>query len=208
VRCAWLGFLGLWWVCACSGAPDEARQNRTFYDWKTATSSSGDFEQPYPPLDLIATPPAVAYKGVTVLRGGIHLSRPADWMLRDGDNTPGQAYIQYISPNAYSFAIYERPESPRELWSNVMRRFEDDAESLGAKVSEGGVPMATAIGQGRAYTVERQVEAAKSPLVSRSREYLVRGDTRVVLVQIVHEGEDLTAIDQELMRVVATLEVL
>ncbi|MFC1643385.1 hypothetical protein ACFL5O_12015, partial [Myxococcota bacterium] len=205
----WLGILGAVHLCACSGAPETARSNRTFYDWSVATGSgAADFEQPYPPLDGMAEPPLVRYRGVTVLRGGVRLSRPANWRLRDGDNTPGQAFVQYISPKAYAFAIYERPESPQELWRDVMRRFEDDTRSLGAKIVGGRVPMATHRGQGRAYTVERQVEAAKLPLVGRSREYLIRGATRIVLVQVVHEGEDLSAIDQELLRVIGTFEVL
>jgi hypothetical protein len=181
-----------------------------FYDWAVATGPTGaaDFEQPYPPLDLMGAPPLVAYRGVTVVRGGVHLSRPANWKLREGDNTPGRAFVQYISPSAYTFSIYERPESPVELWRDVMQRFEDDTRSLGAKVVGGRVPMGTQGGQGRAYTVERQVEAAKSPLVSRSREYLVRGPTRIVLVQVVHEGEDLADISQELLRTIGTLEVL
>lgn len=205
----WLAALGTS-LLACGGAQETARQNRTFYDWTVATSASGaaDFEQPYPPLDLMGVPPHVGFQGVTVLRGGVRLSRPRNWMLRDGDNTPGQAFIQYISPNAYSFAIYERPESPRELWRHIMQRFEDDARSLGAKVEHRGVPIASLGAQGRAYTIERPVEAAKQPIVSRSREYLLRGPTRVVLVQIVHEGEDTSQIDQELLRVVGTLEVL
>jgi hypothetical protein len=197
-------------MVGCSGAQDTATQNRTFYDWTVATGATGaaDFEQRYPPLDLAGAPPLPEYIGVTVLRGGIHLSRPRNWMLRDGTNQPGQAFVQYISPNAYSFAVYERPEAPTELWRDVMQRFEDDTSSVGAKVVGGRVPMATFEGQGRAYTVERQVEAAKRPLASRSREYLIRGRTRIVLVQIVHEGEDLSAIDEELGRVVRTLQVL
>lgn len=205
----WLGALSAIYLCACSAASDEAQKNRTFYDWATAVSStSGEFEELYPPLDLMAEAPNVRYKGVTVLRRGIHLSRPVDWVMRDGDNTPGRAFVQYISPKAYAFAIHERPESPTELWRDVMRRFEDDTRSLGAKIVESGVPMATHLGQGRAYTVERQVDAAKEPLTSRSREYLLRGMNRIVLVQIVHEGEELSAIDQELLRVISTLEVL
>jgi len=205
----WLGALSAVCLCACSGAPDIAQKNRTFYDWSTAVSSTtGEFEEAYPPLDLSAAAPRVGYKGVTVLRRGIHLSRPYDWVLRDGSNTPGQAFAQYISPNAYAFAIHERPESVQELWRDVMSRFEDDTRALGAKIVGAAVPIATHLGQGRAYTIEREVEAPKKPLTSRSREYLLRGRTRIVLVQIVHEGEDLSAADQELLRVINTLEVL
>lgn len=194
----------------CSGAQDAATKNRTFYDWTVATGSSGavDFEQRYPPLDQAVAPPLPEYLGVTVVGGGVHLSRPKNWMLRDGVNTPGQSFVQYISPNAYSFAVYERPESTSELWRDVLQRFEDDTQSLGAKVVGKRIPMATLGSQGRAYTVERQVEAAKAPFVSHSREYILRGKTRIVLVQIVTDSEDLTAVDRELMRVVQTIEVL
>ncbi|MGC4088528.1 MAG: hypothetical protein QM756_11660 [Polyangiaceae bacterium] len=204
-----VAFVGLFSL-GCSGAQDTAAKNRTFYDWTVATGSSGavDFEQAYPPLDLAAASPLPQYKGVTVVRGGVHLSRPQNWMLRDGVNTPGQAFVQYISPNAYSFAIYERPESTSELWRDVMQRFEDDTQALGAKVVGKRVPMATLGSQGRAYTVERQVEAAKAPFISHSREYLLRGQNRIVVVQVVCDSEDLTAVDRELMRVVQTIEVL
>jgi hypothetical protein len=180
-----------------------------FYDWAVATGDgSGDFEQLYPPLDLAGQPPLPQYMGVTVLRGGVHLSRPKDWMMRDADNSPGQAHVQYISPNAYSFALYERPEAPTEMWHDILTRYEDDVQSLGAKVVGKRIPLATFKGQGRAYTIERTVEAPKRPLVSGSREIVVRGEHRVVLVQIVFEGSSLEPVDDELLRVINTLEVL
>lgn len=145
---------------------------------------------------------------MTVLRGGIHLSKPKNWILRDAGNQPGQAYVGYISPNAYSFAIYERPEAVSELWRDILKRFEDDTQGLGAKIVGQRAPVATGIGQGRAYSVQREVEAAKGPMVSHSREYLVRGDSRVVLVQIVFGGEELSQLSPELLRVIDTLEVL
>ena len=197
-------------LLGCSGASETATQNRTFYDWAAATEAgaASAFEQRYPPLDRAAEPPKPEYLGYTVLRSGVHVSRPKDWMLRDADNTPGQAHIQYISPRAYSFAVYERPESPRALWRDVLQRYEDDVQSEGAKIVGRRVPIASLRGQGRAYTVERTVEAPKAPLISRSREILMRGESRVVLVQIVFEGENLEAVDEELLRVVNTLEVL
>ncbi|MDF3071804.1 MAG: hypothetical protein K0R38_7405 [Polyangiaceae bacterium] len=194
----------------CGGPSEGATKNRTFYDWAVATGDGGakEFEEHYPPLDLPATAPRPEYVGVTVLRRGIHLSKPKNWLLRDASNQPGQAYIGYVSPNAYSFAVYERPESTEESWLAMMKRFEDDTQSVGAKIVGQRVPMATGIGQGRAYSVQRSVEAAKKPLTSRSREYLVRGKTRVVVVQIVYEGDELSQVDPELLRVIDTLEVL
>ena len=145
---------------------------------------------------------------VTIVQGGVHLSRPKNWMIREASNDPGRAYIQYISPKAYSFAIYERPDAPTELWKDVLNRYEDDVSSVGAKVVGKRVPVATAIGQGRAYTIERTVDAAKRPFVSHSREVVLRGDHRIVIVQIVQQAENLSAVEDELLRVIGTLEVL
>jgi hypothetical protein len=197
-------------LAGCGGGVEEiATKNRTFYDWAVATGAgAAEFEERYPPLDLAAKAPHPEYVGVTVLRRGVHLSKPKNWLLRDADNQPGQAYVGYISPNAYSFAIYERPESIEEQWRDILKRYEEDAASVGAKVVGKRVPIATGIGQGRAYSVEREVEAAKRPFVSKSREYVVRGQSRVVVVQIVYEGESTAELDTELLRVIDTLEVL
>jgi hypothetical protein len=62
-------------------------------------------------------------------------------------------------------------------------------------------------GQGRAFTVERDVEAAKHPLASRSREMVIRSGELVVLVQIVHQEQNLAAVDDELLRAVATIHL-
>jgi hypothetical protein len=195
---------------ACGGPSPTATKNRTFYDWAVATGDGAQdaFEQPYPPLDLAEQAPNPAYVGVTVLRGGVRLSKPSNWRMRDAANVPGQSYLSYISPNAYSFALYERPDSPLEPWREIIAHYEADTKAAGARISGKRVPMATGVGQARVYTVERDVEAAKRPLVSRSREYLVRGETRIVLIQIVHSSENLSEVDDELLRVVDTLEVL
>jgi hypothetical protein len=202
--------LGLGFLAGCGGAPDAAAKNRTFYDWSVASagSSAGQFEQRYPPLDFAEKQPNPEYLGVSVVRGGVHLSRPKTWMVREASNDPGHSYIQYISPQAYSFGIYERPDSSSDMWRDVLNRYEDDVSSSGAKVVGKRVPVATAIGQGRAYTIERNVEAAKRPFISHSREIVLRGEHRVVIIQIVQQADNLSAVDQELMRVINTLEVL
>jgi hypothetical protein len=202
-------------AAACGGArgaPETAARNRTFYDWSVAVGSgdttANEYEQPYPPLDLAAAPAGLEYAGVTIVRGGVHLSRPKSWMIREASNDPGRAYIQYVSPRAYSFALYERSDSPADPWRDVLLRYEKDLKAVGAKATGSRVPVATAIGQGRAYSLERPVKAAKRPFMSRSREIVLRGRTRIVLVQVVHENEDLSTLDPELMRVISTLEVL
>jgi hypothetical protein len=197
-------------LAGCGGPSEGATKNRVFYDWTVATGDAGakEFEEHYPPLDLAPQEPNPEYIGVTVLRRGIHLSKPKNWLLRDASNQPGQAYVGYISPNAYSFAIYERPEYATDPWRDMLKRFEDDTQALGAKITGKRVPIAVGIGQGRAYSVERSVEAAKRPLISHSREYVVRGESRVVVVQVVYEGDDLSQVNPELLRVIDTLEVL
>jgi hypothetical protein len=196
-------------VAGCGGAPDTAARNRTFYDWSSAGPGTGaQFEQRYPPLDLAEKQPNPEYIGVSIVRGGVRLSRPKEWMIREASNEPARAYIQYTSPRAYSFGIYERPDSPSDLWLDILTRYEDDVASVGAKAVGRRIPVATWRGQGRAYSIERKVEAAKRPLISRSREIVLRGEHRVVIVQIVHDGEDLSGIDTELARVIGTLEVL
>lgn len=206
--------LPLFFLCvalsACGGARDTAERNRTFYDWSSAGpgNTTAQFEQRYPPLDFAERPPNPEYMGVSIVRGGVRLSRPKEWMIREASNEPARAYIQYTSPNAYSFGIYERPDSPQDLWLDILTRYEDDIASVGAKAVGKRVPVATWRGQGRAYSIERKVEAAKRPLISHAREYVLRGEHRIVIVQVVHDGEDFSGIDAELARVIGTLEVL
>jgi len=39
--------------------------------------------------------------------------------------------------------------------------------------------------------------------MSHSREIILRGDHRIVVVQVVYQGDNLSAVDDELLRVVA-----
>jgi hypothetical protein len=197
---------------ACGGTPD-AQRNVVFYDYKTLAAGGGAvaaalLEKPYPPLNLGGSELLPEYLGKLVLLDGIRISRPRDWMIREASIDPGHAYIQYISPKAYSFALYERPDPPTALWRDVLSHYEDDIGAVQATIVGKRVPFAAFRGQGRAYTVQRKIDAAKRPLISNAREILLRGDHRVVLVQIVHEGNDLSGVDQELMRTLTTLEVL
>ncbi|MET0591991.1 MAG: hypothetical protein ABW133_04780, partial [Polyangiaceae bacterium] len=160
-----LFFLACGALSACGGARDTAERNRTFYDWSSAGpgNTGANFEQRYPPLDFAEKQPNPEYIGVTIVRGGVRLSRPKEWMIREASNEPARSYIQYTSPNAYSFGIYERPDSPEDLWLDILTRYEDDVASVGAKAIGKRGPVATWRGQGRAYSIERKVEAAKRP---------------------------------------------
>jgi hypothetical protein len=198
-----LGALG------CSASPDPiAFQNRVFYHYDDPLSSdTSAFEQRYPPLDLAEQTPNPEYIGVTLIGGSIHLSRPKNWVIRTASNKPEERYIEYVSPNEYIFSIYERVDSPEDVWREVMSRYEEAVKAEGAELLGARVPVATWNAQGRAYVVRRQVKAAKAPYISVSREFLARSDHRVVLVQIVHQTSTLQPVSDELLRVVATLEV-
>lgn len=192
---------------ACASGPDPiALKNRTFYEWGGvgADFDAEALEQPYQPLDISDR----NYDGVQVLAGTVRMSRPGDWSIRAGSMDPGQRYIQYVSPRQVLFAIYERVESPREPWLTILQRYESDIEDEGGVKRSDPFPVATWNAQGREYLVERRVPAPKAPFVNRSREYLLRSDHRVVLVQVVHQGDDAGSISEEILPVINSLQVL
>jgi hypothetical protein len=200
-------------VAGCGGAA-EPPVRKTVFDPTAAAAAAGaapvevgtagpTLEVPYPPLDRAEVKGGPAWVGVSVLRGGVRFSRPSNWAIRDASVDPGRAYIVYVSPNAYSFALYERSDAPTDLWRDVQARYENDVASAGAKVVGRRIPVATSTNQGRAYTVER-----KAPAASRSREYLLRSDHRVILVQVVSQDPDLSRLSAELLDILAHLEVL
>jgi hypothetical protein len=192
-------------LTACAGANAAAR-NRTFYDWSLGAGSAA-FERQYPRLDWPLNSADSAFLGVSVLDGAVRFSRPRNWRIRSASRRPHEPFIHYVSPNAYSFAIYQRRDPPDDDWHDILGRYEADAAAVGAKIVGRGVPVATFWGQGRAYTLQREVEAAKSPLQSHSRELLLRSKQRIVLVQIVYQEQNLAAVDRELLRALETMEV-
>jgi hypothetical protein len=97
-------------------------------------------------------------------------------------------------------------DSPTDSWHDILQRYEVDVAAAGAKAVGRGIAVATNTTQGRAYTVERKVEAVQTR--SRSREILLRGDRSVVLVQVVTEEDGLSRMSGELLEVLERLEVL
>ena len=206
------GLLAALLVTACGGAAEPATRTTVFDPSSAAvnvapvnltSSPSTPLEVPYPMLDGAGGPGRSPSVGVSVLRGGVRFSRPDRWMIRDASVERGHGYILYVSPQAYSFAIYERSDAPTDSWRDIERRYEDDVAGAGAKASGRRVPMATLTNQGRAYSIER-----KQPLSSRSREILLRGSHHVVLVQVVSQDPDLSRLGPELVEVMSHLEVL
>jgi hypothetical protein len=196
-------------VTGCGAhTPDPiAFQNRVFYNYDDPNGDVSAFEQRYPPLDLGEQTPNPEYIGVSVIGANIHLSRPKNWVVRTASNKEQERYIEYVSPNEYVFSIYERVDSPDDVWREVMARYEDTVKGDNAELLGKRVPVSTWNAQGRAYVVRRQVKAAKSPFISVSREYLARSDHRIVLVQILHQTATLKPVSDELLRVIATLEI-
>jgi hypothetical protein len=199
---------GALWGCA-SGPEKVAFENKVFYQYDTLNPAQAakSLEAHYPPLDKTESPPLPEYTGVSVLDGAVHISRPRDWVIRAGSAQPEHRYIEYVSPNEYMVAVYELVESPLDVWREVMGRYEEQAKKSGADLLGQRIPMATDNAQGRGYLVRRPVAAAKGPLVNYSNEYLLRGEHRIVLLQIVHHSENLAPVDAELRRVVETLQV-
>ena len=188
--------------------PDPvAFENRVFYHYSDLNADPSPFEQRYPPLDLGERAPNPEYIGVSVIGANIHLSRPKNWVIRTASNKPEERFIEYVSPNEYIFAIYERVDSPEDLWRDIMARYEEDAKTSGAELLGARVPVSTWNAQGRAYVVRRHVPAAKAPFVNVSREYLARSDHRVVLIQVVHQTATLAPVSDELLRAIETLEI-
>jgi len=145
--------------------------------------------------------------GVSVLRNGVRFTRPSRWQIRDASLEPGHSFVRYLSPDAYSFAIYERTDSPGKSWKDILEHYEADVTANGAKAIGQRVPMATATNQGRAYTIDRKIES-KEPVLSRSREVLLRGEHRIVVVQIVTSEENLSRLSDQLLEILRRIEVL
>ena len=195
---------------ACGGGPAPvAFENRTFYNYGFGAGGAdvSAFEKPYPPLDLAEKAPNPQYIGVSIIGEHVHISRPRNWIIRSAGNQIGARYIEYVSPNEYIFAVYERQDDPSDLWRDILGRYEEDVKKVGAELVGERVPVATWNAQGRAYVVRRPVAAAKQPFISMSRELLLRSEARVVLVQIVHQGSSLEPVSDELYRTVQTLQV-
>lgn len=197
--------LGL--MAGCGGGP-AASPPRTVFDPAGQSGNAVavgwvDVERAYPPLDVATSPAKERMTGVSILNDSVRLSRPSRWMIREASNDAGHTFVRYVSPRAYSFAVYQLSDDPSDAWQDIQQRYEVDVAAAGAKMLGQHIAMATATNQGRAYTIERKVEAARS----RSRELLVRGDHLVVLVQVVTQEDSLARISDELLEVFKHLEV-
>ncbi len=204
-----IGLLATSLTLGCASGPvAQAFDNRVFYEHDAP--SQGDLsellEEPVEALDVEEA--GRSHIGVEVLDGVARFSRPSDWVIRRGSARPQEKFIEYVSPRQVVVAVYERIESPREPWHVVMSRYEAETEQQGGQILGAGVPLSTFDSQARAYDVRRGVPAGSEPFVNFSREYLVRSDNRIILVQIVRPRQDYGEAESELMTMVRSLRVL
>jgi len=192
--------------CGGSSPPPIAQVTGTFYNFDDMMLGKPNkaLEEPYPPLDLKEKPGSPEYIGVSILGGSVYFSRPKNWQIRRASLTNQRRFIEYVSPNEYIFAVYERYDRSGDPWRDVLARYEEDAKKEGAELVGLHVPVATWNAQGRAYIVKRKVKAQKEPFVNFSREVVLRSGRRVNLIEIVHQGESLKPIGDELLRVMET----
>jgi hypothetical protein len=195
-------------VVGCGGGSQQQMNNHTFFqtDAVQNVGIAQNTESAYSPLDAPSVPPLAAYDGVSVFDGAVHLSRPRTWIVRSAGGPPGRRFIEYIAPHAYLFSVYEISDSMGD-WNDMLNEYEAEATKAGGEFLSKRVPMAIANGQGLSYVVRRTVTGAKGPLINYSHEYVLRGDHRIILAQIVHHAEGVGGPGPELRRVIETMEV-
>lgn len=194
---------------ACASGPvPMAFDNRVFYehDAPSLGNLAEILERPFDALDTSAA--GRSLDGVEILGGVARFSRPTDWVIRRGSARPHERFIEYVSPRQIVVSIYERLESPRDPWHVILGRYEAETEHQGGEFLGRSVPLSTFDGQARAYDVKRGIPAGSQPFVNFSREYVVRSDHRVVLVQIVRPREEFGEAELELLTMVQSLRVL
>jgi hypothetical protein len=191
-------------LAACGGTPTAPDQDKVFYlHGSKMTDKSSVWETYFKPLDLEASERTPRVVGVGVLNGDVRLGRPIDWYVRAADLTPMHRLISYQSPRQFLFSIFERIDSPEDTWTDVERRYEDDVAAQGSTILAGRMPIATANTQGRAYVIRTKVPA-KPDYQSYAHEILIRGDHRLMLVQIIH-GENVEPIEDEISAVLKSI---
>lgn len=188
--------LGLPLLAGCGGSPTAPSRDDVFYlHGGGVIDTNESFETYFAKLDAQATERLPRMVGVGIFRGDVRMSRPIDWSVRSADYTPGGRFISYQSPRSFLFSIYERVDGPEDTWPEVLQRFEADTEAQGSDVLASRLPLATANAQGRVYLLKTRLPS-KFAQHSFSHEVLVRGDRRVMLVQIVHGGNIEASADE------------
>jgi hypothetical protein len=203
-RMAIVACVGL--ASACGGAPNAPKTDETFYlHGGGVIDKNKSYEAYFPKFDRPKTDRVPRFVGVGILDGDARMARPVDWTIRDADYTPEQRFISYQSPRQFTFSIYERVDPERDPWPEVLRRYEAETADQGSKILAGRMPVATANAQGRSYLLLTTVKA-KPPFQSYATEILVRNNTRILLVQVIHRA-NIEAIADEVAAALASLVV-
>jgi hypothetical protein len=193
-------------VAACGGSPTAPQRDDVFYlHGGGVIDTNESFETYLARLDAQATPRLPRSVGVGIFRGDVRMSRPIDWSVRAADYTPGQRFISYQSPRQFLFSIYERIDGPDDTWPEVLQRYEKHVDDQGSDVLAARMPIATANAQGRVYVVRTKLPS-KTTQHSLSHEIVIRGDRRVMLVQIVH-AENIESSADEMVTALKSLVV-
>jgi len=143
----------------------------------------------FPKLDKDKALTVPRLVGVGVLDGDLRFARPIDWTIRDADYTAEKRFISYQSPRQFIFSVLERVDPPEDTWATVEKRYEEETQELGGKIFVFRQPIGTSNSQGRSYVINTTVKAKPANFDSYATEILVRNQTRLLLVQIVHKGE-------------------
>lgn len=174
----------------CGGASTAPKTDDVFYlHGGGVIDKNRSYEVYFPKLDREKQLTVPRMVGVGVLDGDVRLARPIDWTVRDADYTSERRYISYQSPRQFIFSILERVDPPTDTWSEVEKRYEGETKDLLGQFLSQRQVVGSANGQGRAYLVKSVVKAKPANYDSYATEVLLRGENRVLLVQIVHKGD-------------------
>jgi hypothetical protein len=188
----------------CGGSPTAPSKDQVFYvHGSKVVDKTTNYETYFKPLDADASVRTPRIVGVGVMNGDVRLGRPIDWYVRSADYTPQLRHISYQSPRQFLFSIYERIDSPEETWTDVERRYEADVAAEGSTILAGRIPVGTANTQGRAYLLKTRVPV-RPEYQNYAHEVLIRGDHRLMLVQVIH-GESTEAIEDEVTAVLKSI---
>jgi hypothetical protein len=191
----------------CGGSPTAPASDQVFYlHGGGGIDKNYSWETYFKPLDLPQNERTPRIVGVGVLSGDVRLGRPIDWYVRSADYSPQHRFISYQSPRQFLFSVYERIDSPEDTWTDVERRYEADVTAEGSTILAGRMPVGTANTQGRAYFIKTKVPA-KPEYQNFAREVIIRGNHRLMLVQVIHTGENVDAIEDEVAAVLKSITV-
>ncbi len=194
-------------TAGCGGAPSAPKTDEVFYlHGGGVIDKNKSWEVYFPRLDRAKTAQLPRFVGVGVLDGDVRFSRPIDWTLRDADYTAERRFIAYQSPRQFTFSILERVDPQQDTWAEVLRRYETETREQGAKILASRLPTGTANSQGRGYLVKSSVKGKPNNFDAYATEILVRNDTRVLLVQVVHR-EAIDTIADEVANAVSSMLV-